>query len=242
MSEIKAAVKDYWTNRSSDFADLKRDELHSEKYDRWLAKVSEYLPENKCLKILDVGCGCGFFTIMLSKMGHDVIGVDLTESMIEEGRKLAEEEGAAAAFCVMDAEHLDFEDETFDVVISRNLTWTLPHPKEAYNEWLRVLKKGGVIINFDGEYAKDHHQNEEALPAAHAHSILTDQQKQKCHQIYHMMEISVESRPAWDVQTLQQLGAARCEVEFNLNNKIYREKDKFYISANVFAVKAWKTE
>ena len=56
-----------------------------------------------------------------------------------------------------DAEKLDFADESFDVVISRNLTWTLPHPIDAYQEWMRVLKKGGVLINFDAEYAKGAH-------------------------------------------------------------------------------------
>ena len=44
-------------------------------------------------------------------------------------------------FLVMDAEKLEFEDASFDMVISRNLTWTLPHAEEAYQEWKRVLIK-----------------------------------------------------------------------------------------------------
>ena len=49
----------------------------------------------------------------------------------------------------MDAQKLDFEDNTFDVVISRNLTWNLEHPDVAYREWVRVLKVGGRLLNFD---------------------------------------------------------------------------------------------
>ena len=41
----------------------------------------------------------------------------------------------------MDAQNLDFPDQTFDAVVSRNLTWNLENPTRAYQEWLRVLKK-----------------------------------------------------------------------------------------------------
>ncbi len=41
-----------------------------------------------------------------------------------------------------DAEHLPFEANTFDVVVSRNLVWTLPAPETAMREWHRVLKPG----------------------------------------------------------------------------------------------------
>ena len=46
-------------------------------------------------------------------------------------RSLAAEENADCEFIVMDAENVDFPDGTFDVVISRNLTWTLPHVRRA---------------------------------------------------------------------------------------------------------------
>ena len=78
---------------------------------------------------------------LLAQQGHEVLGVDLTPDMIERSKELAEEEGADCIFQVMDAENLTFADETFDVVISRNLTWTLPDANRAYREWLRVLKR-----------------------------------------------------------------------------------------------------
>lgn len=90
---------------------------------------------------LDVGCGAGFFSVLLAKEGHQVTGVDLTPDMIENAGILAAEEKADCKFLIMDAEKLDFPDETFDAVISRNLTWTLPHVRHAYGEWVRVLKK-----------------------------------------------------------------------------------------------------
>ena len=79
-------------------------------------------------------------------------GTDLTPQMVESAEKLAGEEQVSCEFLVMDAEKLEFGDDTFDVVISRNLTWTLPHPQEAYREWKRVLKPGGILLNFDADY------------------------------------------------------------------------------------------
>ena len=53
---------------------------------------------------------------------------------------------------MIDGSKLDFEDNTFDVVISRNLTWNLEHPDVAYREWVRVLKVGGRLLNFDANW------------------------------------------------------------------------------------------
>lgn len=56
------------------------------------------------------------------------------------------------SFFRMDAQNLAFMDNSFDVVISRNLTWNLEKPDQAYREWCRVLKSGGVLLNFDANW------------------------------------------------------------------------------------------
>ena len=40
----------------------------------------------------------------------------------------------------------------FDVIVTRNLTWDLPHPESAYREWHRVLRSGGILLNFDANW------------------------------------------------------------------------------------------
>ena len=45
-----------------------------------------------------------------------------------------------------DAQALDVENNSFDVVVTRNVTWNLPRPDLAYKEWLRVLKPGGSSL------------------------------------------------------------------------------------------------
>ena len=143
--ERKERIVHYWEKRSSDFLTHKREELHSAMAERWMKEIRAQLPAGERLRILDVGCGAGFFSVLLAKEGHRVTGVDLTPDMIENAKILAAEENADCEFIVMDAENVDFPDGTFDVVISRNLTWTLPHVRRAYRDWVRVLKKGGVL-------------------------------------------------------------------------------------------------
>ena len=144
--ECKERIKNYWKIRSTSFLDQRREELHHPIAERWIREITEVFPAGKNLKILDVGCGTGFFTILLAKRGHQVTGIDLTPDMILHARELAKEEGADCEFHVMDAENPEYDDNTFDFVISRNLTWTLPDAQKAYKEWMRVLKPGGMFL------------------------------------------------------------------------------------------------
>lgn len=68
-------------------------------------------------------------------------GIDITENMIHEAKENVKAAGLSADLMTMDCHNLNFPDETFDMVICRNITWTLDNPQKAYREWLRVLKK-----------------------------------------------------------------------------------------------------
>ena len=232
----KQLIQAYWQGRAKDFAELRSKELHCEKHALWQQEILKQLPKKNGLKILDVGCGAGFFSILLSQCGMEMTGIDLTPAMIAEAEKLAEQEQVQAKFQVMDAEKLTFADNTFDAVIARNVTWNLPHPDKAYAEWVRVLKPGGVLLNSDAEYAKHHH---DPLPKINAHSAVTEKQNEQCHQIYHMLEVSLYERPAWDVALLTSLGT-ECTVDLEVNERIYPQKDWFYSPAPIFFVRAVK--
>mgnify|MGYP000803653628 CR=1 FL=1 len=60
----------------------RRAELKSALAERWIKEIKKQLPDGKKLKILDVGCGSGFFSILLAKEGHQVVGTDLTPEMV----------------------------------------------------------------------------------------------------------------------------------------------------------------
>ena len=237
----KERIAGYWSKRSDSFQAQRRAELHSSMADRWLLEIQKYLPQRK-LKILDVGCGSGFFTILLGKQGHEALGTDLTPDMIEKSRELAKEEGVDCKFEIMDAENLDFPDETFDVVISRNLTWTLPDAGHAYEEWCRVLKKGGILLNFDANYGSSNFADTSHLPENHTHNQVGMDMMQECEEIKKQLPISSYIRPAWDVETLGNLGILELSLDLGVGKRIYIEKDEFYNPVPIFTLCGKKEE
>ena len=222
--EIGQRVKDYWTQRSHDFGTVRKNELENEMGQRWLHEIERFLPEGRSLSILDVGTGTGFFAILLAEKGHRVEGIDLTPAMLEEARNLSAQRNLDITFREMDAQNLSYGDESFDVVISRNLTWTLPDPERAYAEWFRVLKPGGVLLNFDAEYAahvRSHStQNRKVSPdSPYGHVGMTDALQQENDEITLSMDIG-HSRPEWDRQVLGKIGFCSCQIDREVGQRL----------------------
>lgn len=236
----KEQIVHYWEKRSESFLEQRRSELANPIAKRWMKEIEKQIPAGRRLKILDVGCGAGFFSILLAKEGHEVFGIDLTPEMIENAIQLAEEENADCCFQVMDAENPMFADETFDVVISRNLTWTLPNAEHAYGEWMRVLKTGGVLLNFDANYGKEDVANTKGLPEAHAHFKVGNEMLEECERIKSQLPISRKNRPAYDVAVLCENTAGEIRIDTSLGKRIYLEKDEFYNPAPMFSICAVK--
>lgn len=242
--EIKDKIVNYWTKRSESFAKLRHEELHSYMSDLWLTEILKYLPTKPC-KILDVGTGSGFFAQLLAKHHHEVDGIDLTHSMIEQAKlslKQLSDYNSKINFQVMDAENLTYADNSFDVIISRNLTWTLPNPQKAYSEWYRVLKPNGILLNFDADYGNEqfYQQTPQQLPPNHAHLSVQPQLMQECDLIKNSLEISHKLRPQWDLHILKQLQFQKISIDNTLGERIYKFQDKFYNPAPVFLIYAQK--
>ena len=234
FDDRKERITKYWAKRSESFLEQRRAELKSALAERWIKEIKKQLPDGKKLKILDVGCGSGFFSILLAKEGHQVVGTDLTPEMVVNAKKLAKEEQVEPTFLVMDAEKLEFEDASFDMVISRNLTWTLPHAEEAYQEWKRVLKPGGILLNFDANYGNDDCSDTSGLPKNHAHYTVGDELLQECEEIKKQLPISSYARPAWDLNVLGKAGFSKFGIDLEISSRIYIEKDEFYNPTPLF--------
>ena len=227
--EIEQRVKDYWTQRSHDFGTVRKNELEHEMGHRWLHEIQRFLPEGRSLDILDVGTGTGFFAVLLAEKGHRVEGIDLTPAMLEEARWLAKQRNLDITFREMDAQNLDYPNDSFDVVISRNLTWTLPDPQRAYASWFQVLKPGGVLLNFDADYAahvRSHSvQNRKVAPdSPYGHVGMTDALQQENDAITLSMDIG-QARPEWDGEVLTRIGFQSCQTDTQVGKRLLGELD-----------------
>jgi ubiquinone/menaquinone biosynthesis C-methylase UbiE len=96
-------------------------------------------------RVLDVAAGTGNASIPAAQRGADVVASDLTPELLEAGRRRAAEAGVELEWAQADAEHLPYDDASFDVVMSSIGVMFAPFHQDAADELVRVCRPGGTI-------------------------------------------------------------------------------------------------
>lgn len=98
-------------------------------------------------RVLEVGVGTGI-SLADYQPHHRIVGIDISEPMLRKARKRVQTLHLqnVEALSVMDAEQLQFDDNSFDLVVAHYVVSAVPDPEAALNEFARVLKPGGEII------------------------------------------------------------------------------------------------
>ena len=128
---------------------------------QWERSVAEFFPFGA--KILDIGCGLGREAFALADLGFDVVGIDISKEVISQVKQLTAEKGYQIPFYTYDGLHLDFSEDSFDVVLIWAQTFGLLYGNEFRKEYLleckRVLKKGGLcsFSTHDYPFLKEHY-------------------------------------------------------------------------------------
>lgn len=218
-SAVLDTLTSYWTDRAHSYSAQNIVEMNDWRCDAWRKLILSYAPQKDRLRILDVGTGPGFFAINLSLAGHDVTAVDVTEHMLWHAKANAESYGAQVNFVLHRGEFLPFENDSFDLIVSRNVVWNLEYPEQALSEWNRVLVPGGRMVYFDANwylYLYDENlraEKEAAHAAFHAKHMphhhagdLPPRRVAELEQAAYSLPLSKERRPEWDCTVLQGLG------------------------------------
>lgn len=238
---IRDRIIAYWKRRSGDFGTLRMRELQSNLAPRWLREITPYIKDTH-QRILDLGTGTGFFTFLLAQQGYSVTGIDLTEDMIavakEQAVELQDSLRGTVDFRCMDAMQLDFPDQSFDVILARNLTWTLPDVEAAYKEWYRVLARKGVLINIDGDYGVE--LKVPVVANHHIHEGVSKTTMEECIAITEELSISRMDRPHWDAHMMRKAGFSRVYLDMAVSSRIYNEEDELYNPVPLFSIVARK--
>ena len=97
------------------------------------------------MQVLDVAAGTGNASIPAAQRGASVTASDLTPELLDAGRRRAQGAGVDLGWVEADAEHLPFEDASFDAVISSIGAMFAPQHQQVADELVRVCRPGGTI-------------------------------------------------------------------------------------------------
>ncbi len=224
--EAGKSTLQFWGESARGYKDGVKKELENRRHsDKWIQKILDNAPMKEKLRILDIGTGPGFFTINLSRLGHDVTGIDVSREMVMVARENAAEQGVKCDFKVMNANQLEFSDNTFDLIINRVVTWTLPDLYECYREWRRVLAPNGRLVVFDANhyaniFSEDKARTMRLMMRSH---LLEGKEPFSDHFDFHVRwgywgdcPMIGTPRPEWDMNMLKKLLFTDIVVEENL--------------------------
>lgn len=244
-------VQRYWTKRAPSYTEDVIKKMTASFENAWLEIIKKHLPQcDHTPTVLDVGTGPGFFPMLFAGSGWKIMAVDYTPAMLEEARMNTFGQNDDLTFHHMDAHDLRFDDASFDIVISRNLTWNLERPYEAYREWMRVLRRGGVLINFDANWYA-HLFDEESRHGYEAdrtnaaeyelfdHYIHTDVTEMES--IAQNLPLGRFNRPTWDMAALLDIGCSSVTVDCDFWKKVWSYEEQVnYASTPGFMICATK--
>ena len=152
-SSLQATITRHWDDRARSY-------LHNHQKvfgnpataQTWKQLLSDWIGPAQNLKVLDAGCGPGTLTRPLAELGHQVTAVDVSAQMLQRARQNLAGQEKRVEFIRSDASELDLEPDSYDLVVSRYVVWTLPEPAKAIDQWYRLLKPGGRLGIIDGNW------------------------------------------------------------------------------------------
>jgi ubiquinone/menaquinone biosynthesis C-methylase UbiE len=150
---IRDEIREFWSARAATFDQSVGHEIFSEGERRaWHGLIRRHLGEGQGRRALDLACGTGVISHLMNDMGFSVTGLDWSEAMLEQARAKARKRGADIRFVMRDAERTGEDRESYDVIVTRHLVWTLVDVPAAFAEWFSLLKPGGRLLVVDGNF------------------------------------------------------------------------------------------
>lgn len=151
--DISDVFRYHWNTCAVEFDNHPAHVLHSDEQRKaWHDLLARLVGEGP-KDVLDVGCGTGFLSLLFAEMRHRVTGIDISPKMVEIAAEKARRAGLSARFRVENAMSLSAATGSFDLVIARNVIWTLPNPVHGLHEWMRVLRPSGRLALIECKFA-----------------------------------------------------------------------------------------
>jgi ubiquinone/menaquinone biosynthesis C-methylase UbiE len=221
--EIFDKIEQSWSENAKPYDDIIQKQLRNKKdISHWTEEFKTYLGKPDSQIVLDVGTGPGFFAILFSKIGYQVYAIDGSEGMVAQAENNFRLEQVDVSLYCGDVVKLEqFEKNYFDAIVSRDVVWTLYNPKEAYKRWMDLLKPGGVLLVYDGNYRMDRHSLRLKLWEKLSHFLIfltegkrktkSKADKEK-NMVFKQLPMVTVERPQMDKELLKELGYDVCYI------------------------------
>ncbi len=108
--------------------------------------ISALVPLRGVSGVLDVGCGSGWLSEMLSRRGFGVTALDIGLDSIRRASERLKSKAPGVSFILGDVYKLPFKNDRFDAVVASEVLEHLENPLDALNEMARVVRPGGNIV------------------------------------------------------------------------------------------------
>ena len=154
-STLKERVRQFWQEHpcGTKFADAEPGSrrfyelVEDHRYQKeWHIPSAARFAASKNLRVLEVGCGLGTDGAQFAKAGAEYTGIDLTQAAVDLAKRRFELFDLPGTFRVADVEHLDFPDNSFDLVYSHGVLHHTPDTPAGVREIHRVLRPGGQAV------------------------------------------------------------------------------------------------
>lgn len=122
------------------------------KDDKHLSTLMKLVEDGNYRKILDIGTGTGYLAFPLAEKfpASTVYGIDIAETIIEKNNETVKEKGISnLIFQVFDGLKYPFEDESFDLIVTRYAFHHFPNVVDSIQQMNRILVKGGMVLVSD---------------------------------------------------------------------------------------------
>ena len=146
MALSEADVAAYWNANAAAWADHTRRGFDIHRLEVNNPAFFDLIGDISGLRVLDAGCGDGYHTRMLARMGARVTGVDISEAMLATARKEEGLEALGIRYEILSFTKLDpFGDASFDAVVSMMALMDCPDLEGSLTEFARVLRPNGML-------------------------------------------------------------------------------------------------
>lgn len=168
-------------------------------------------------KALDAGTGAGYSAVSLARMGARVTAIDVSEKMLQQARALSEEYGTDIDFVKADASCTGLPKASFDLVVAKDLLFTCAQPQRVMHELASLIRPGGHLLLFDGNYFS--HLSDIEFGKRNLHFLestgkdeifsrgdIAGMDRREVYGLMADLPLTGVRRPSWDVSYILDLG------------------------------------